>query len=215
MDGFNIDISWLVMTITALVLGITVHEAAHAVVADRLGDTTPRSQGRVTLWPLAHLDPIGTVFMIMTLFTGFGIGWGKPVMTDPRQYKINWRVADSLVAVAGPLSNLVIALLFAGILRLNIIPVGDPFHYWTMIIVIVNVSLLLFNLIPIYPLDGSHLLANALPERMGEAYRRAMMQYGIYIFLGILLLPRLLNQPSPISMILAPAVSTMVQLLIR
>lgn len=196
MEGFNLSI--FVMTITALILGITIHEAAHAIVADRLGDTTPRSQGRVTLWPLAHLDPVGSLFMVMTVLTGFGIGWGKPVQTNPNLYKINWRVADSLVAVAGPISNLLLALIFAGILRLNILPQGDPFQVWAYMIVLVNASLFVFNLLPIYPLDGSHLLANALPPQMGEAYRRTMMQYGIFIFLGLLLLrvPTLLMAPA-------------------
>jgi Zn-dependent protease len=205
MEGFNI--SSFVMTITALILGITVHEAAHAVVADRLGDTTPRSQGRVTLWPLAHLDPIGTIFMVMTVLTGFGIGWGKPVLTNPNLYKINMRVADSLVAVAGPISNLILALIFSGLLRLNVFPEGDPFQMWALIIVLVNASLFVFNLLPIYPLDGSHLLANALPPQMGEAYRRIMMQYGLFIFLGLLLLqvPRLL---------MAPAIGAMVKFLV-
>jgi Zn-dependent protease len=206
MDGF--DISKFIMTITALILGITVHEAAHAIVADRLGDNTPRSQGRVTLWPLAHLDPIGTLFMVMTVLTGFGIGWGKPVMTDPRQYKINWRVADSLVAVAGPISNLILAVLFSLVVRFQLFPPDDPFHMWAVIIVVVNTALFLFNLLPFYPLDGSHLLANALPAQMGEAYRRTMMQYGLIIFVGLLLL----RIPS---MLLAPAVMTMVQFLIR
>ncbi|GAB4462026.1 MAG: site-2 protease family protein [Armatimonadaceae bacterium] len=201
------DIAKILMALSALILGITVHEWAHAVTADALGDKTPRSQGRVTLYPPAHLDPVGTLFMVFTVIFGFGFGWGRPVLTDPRQYKINWRIADSLVALAGPVSNLVIAIVFALILRSGIIPQGDVFEVWAVTIVMLNVVLLLFNLLPIYPLDGSHLLANALPERMGQVYRDVMMKYGLFIFLGILIL----GIPSRV---LGPAVLTMVQFLI-
>src|SRR5882724_11393502 len=107
MEGFDSRwVAWFIMSLTTLILAITVHEFAHAIVADKLGDTTPRSQGRVTLWPLAHLDPIGTVLMIATLIFGFGIGWGRPVQTDSSQYRINRRLGMALVAVAGPITNI-------------------------------------------------------------------------------------------------------------
>jgi Zn-dependent protease len=183
------DIAWFVMVITTLILGVTVHEWAHAITADRLGDDTPRRQGRVTLWPPAHLDPLGTILMIVSTVLGMGIGWGKPVQTDPRKYTINQRLGDSLVSFAGPLSNLVIATVFALLLRANVLPPNDPFTAWSKIIVLINSILFLFNLIPIFPLDGSHLLANALPPDLAAGYRRFGMQFGWILFLLLIMWP--------------------------
>lgn len=184
MQEFNL--AHFVMTISALILAITVHEWAHAITADKLGDDTPRSQGRVTLWPLAHLDPLGTILMIVTTIVGVGFGWGRPVLTNPLNYKINPRIADSLVSVAGPLSNLFLAAFFAFLLRLGVI--GDEaFVVWTERIILINIVLLLFNLLPIYPLDGSHLFANALPVPMAERYRLFMTQFGFFLFLAVMM----------------------------
>lgn len=178
------------MTMLALAASITVHEWAHAISADKLGDDTPRSQGRVTLWPGAHLDPIGSVMMIISSIVGFGIGWGRPVLTNPNNYRINRRAGDSLVALAGPVSNLVIAAVFAMLLRFDVFPAGADgafWEVWTIIIVLVNIALFLFNLIPVYPLDGSHLLANSLPPPMAEGYLRFSQQFGIFIFLALIM----------------------------
>jgi Zn-dependent protease len=185
----HFDIAEFVMIMTALLLGVTVHEWAHAFTADRLGDDTPRLQGRVTLWPPAHLDPFGTILMIVSTVLGFGIGWGKPVQTDPRKYTIDRRVGDSLVSFAGPLSNLVIATVFALLLRTHILPPDDAFTVWSKIIVLINATLFVFNLIPIYPLDGSHLLANALPPNMANAFRRFGAQFGWIIFILLIMSP--------------------------
>lgn len=197
MDNFNL--SQFLMVIFALFLGITVHEFSHAIAADRLGDPTPRSQGRVTLSPLAHLDPIGTVFMIVSAVIGFGIGWGRPVMTNPDNYRINRRLGDSLVSFAGPLSNLVIAFLFAMLIRARVFPPTDAFFALCIVIVIINVYLFFFNLLPIFPLDGSHLLANAMPPEMAQAYYRFMMQFGTFIFLALIftrILGRVIGPPA-------------------
>jgi len=185
----DFDVAQFVMVITALVLGITFHEWAHAITADRLGDDTPRRQGRVTLWPLAHLDPFGTILMVVSTLLGFGIGWGKPVRTDPRNYTINPRLGDSLVSFAGPLANLALAIVFALLLRAHVLPPGDAFTVWAQIIVLVNSMLFLFNLIPLYPLDGSHLLANFLPPGLAAGYRRFGMQFGWILFLLLVMTP--------------------------
>lgn len=205
MEDFNI--AKFLMLMSALVLGITVHEWAHAISADRLGDPTPRSQGRVTLWPLAHLDPFGTLMMIISSVTGLGFGWGKPVMTQPANYTINPRIAGSLVAVAGPISNLVLAFCFAFLLRLHLLPPEDAFTVWMTELVWVNVVLFCFNLIPVYPLDGSHLLANALPVPMGEAYRQFMAQYGFFIFLALVM-------SKALSVVMSPAANAVYEFLI-
>lgn len=182
MEGF--DVSRFLMFLLAIVLGITVHEFAHAWTADRLGDEVPRSQGRVTLSPLAHLDPLGSLFMLVSYFAGMGIGWGRPVQTNPNNYqKIDRRLGHSLVTVAGPVSNLILALLFALVLRSGVIPPGDAYDVLVLRIVWINLLLFFFNLIPLYPLDGAHLLANALPRSLAEGYYRFMAQWGILVFL--------------------------------
>ena len=184
----NIDPIHLIMVLSALILGITVHEAAHAYSADALGDDTPRLQGRVTLWPLAHLDPLGTVLMVASAIAGFGIGWGKPVQTNPSRYRrsIPMRTGHSLVVIAGPISNLVIALIFGTLLRFHLFDNNEAFNVWSQIIVQVNCALFAFNLIPVYPLDGSHLLNNALPDAIAEKYGQVMRQFSFMIFLGLI-----------------------------
>jgi len=178
---------WLI-TVVTLLFSIAIHEWAHAVSADYLGDDTPRRQGRVTLWPLVHWDPIGTLFMLISTWTGFGLGWGRPVMTNPANYtRTSPRVGDSLVAFAGPLSNILIAAVFGTLLRFGVLDFDHFFMIWGRIIVLVNVGLFCFNLLPIYPLDGSHIFLNALPGPAGENLRRFMQQFGIFIFLALVM----------------------------
>lgn len=185
MEGF--DLSRFLMFMLAFVLAITVHEFAHAITADRLGDGTPRSQGRLTLAPTAHLDPMGTLLMAVSAVAGIGIGWGRPVLTNPNNYVINRRVADSLVSFAGPASNMVLAVLFALVFRSDVFAPGDAFRELIVTMVLVNVSLFFFNLIPLYPLDGSHLLANSMPPAMAEGYYRFVTRWGIFLFLALVL----------------------------
>ena len=199
MDDFNV--STFLMYLVAIVLGITVHEFAHAFAADRIGDDVPRRQGRVTLSPLAHLDPIGSIFFLVSYFAGAGIGWGRPVQTDINNYRINRRIGHALVVAAGPLSNLVLATLFALVLRSGVIPSGDAFEVLTLQIIETNVLLFFFNLLPLYPLDGSHLLAAALPPPLAEAYYRFMAQWGFLLFIA-LVMSRLLSV-----LILPPAIA--------
>ena len=181
---FNLNA--FLMYLMAIVLGITVHEFAHAYSADRLGDDVPRRQGRVTLSPLAHLDPFGTLFFVVSYLAGAGIGWGRPVQTDINNYRINRRLGHAIVVVAGPLSNLVLATLFALVLRAGIVPQSEA---WLLVlidqIITTNILLFFFNLIPLYPLDGSHLLAAALPPRMAEGYYRFMGQWGFLLFIAL------------------------------
>jgi Zn-dependent protease len=200
-------VAGFVMTITALILGITVHEWAHAITADRLGDDTPRRQGRVTLWPLAHLDPIGTVFMIVTALLGYGVGWGRPVETNPANYQSHVRLRLFLVTLAGPFSNLVLAVIFALLYRSGVFPHDDAFQAWTLEITRINALLCLFNLLPLYPLDGSRLLGHSLPEDMAEPYWRFMRTFGFMLFI-------LFAMTSLTGRVLTPAVTALMRVLV-
>lgn len=139
-----------------LLLGIDVHECAHAWVANELGDPTARYQGRLSLNPLVHLDPMGTLMMLFSLFYGFGIGWGKPVPVNPWNLR-RGRVDQGMVALAGPASNLVLAALLAVPFRLGWLGAGLIGSFW-LTLLSVNVSLALFNLLPVPPLDGASVL---------------------------------------------------------
>jgi len=162
-----------------LVMAITVHEFAHAWLADKLGDPTPRYQERLTLNPLAHLDPVGTLAL---LFLGFG--WGKPVQFDP--YNLKEPVRDAaLIALAGPASNIIIAVLFFIINQF----VGDT--SWLKIVcglaIQYNVFLAVFNLVPVTPLDGSKILMALLPKKTMYDYELIMNRYGIAILLFLII----------------------------
>jgi len=174
------------ITITTLLFSIAIHEWAHAVTADFLGDDTPRRQGRVTLWPPAHWDPLGTVFMVLSSFFGVGIGWGKPVVTNPTRYtRLKPLTGDSVVAFAGPLSNFVLAGIFAVLIRVGAFRFDPFFAFWADHIVLINLSLFCFNLIPVYPLDGSHLMLNAISGPTGENLRRLSQQFGPFLLLAL------------------------------
>jgi len=172
-----------------LLASLSVHEWAHAIVADRLGDHTPRSQGRVTFNPIAHIDPIGTVFipLFMILFSpGFAIiGWGKPVMVNPLNFRNRVR-DDILVSMAGPASNVVICLLmvFIGGVLLKFVPaiaglLGQ--------VILLNCVLIIFNMIPIPPLDGSHLLKHAVGMRDETYFNFA--RWGFLILIVLINIP--------------------------
>lgn len=178
-----------------LLLSLSFHEAAHSITADRLGDPTGRLMGRSSLNPVAHIDIVGTVILpIVMMFSGlpYLFGWAKPVPFNPRNLG-NIRRDPALIGLAGPLSNLALVLLFAALLRVivgvqGIDPGGNPFHYPLFLLaymmVVVNLVLMLFNLIPVPPLDGGHLLAALLP-RQGQEMLERMGPFGILIALMI------------------------------
>lgn len=175
-----------------LILAITVHEAAHGFVADRLGDKTARMLGRITLNPIKHIDPVGTVLVPLALFafTGFIIGWAKPVPVDPRNFR-NPRRDMALVAVAGPLSNLLMAivwglLVFLGQALLSANSwLAEPLIYMGAAGVLINVILMVLNLIPLPPLDGGRVVAGLLPAKLADGYGR-LEPYGMFILIGLL-----------------------------
>lgn len=194
-----------VIWFAGLVLAITVHEFAHAFVADKLGDPTPRYQGRVTLNPLAHLDPIGTVAILLTRF-----GWGRPVQFDP--YNLKHPVRDTaLIALAGPVSNLLIAGLISIVLNSSLTASVAVVEGLFQVLVI-NVVLALFNLVPVHPLDGSKIILAILPPTLANEYQDLMHRYGLFLLL-LLIFPWA-GGASPISQLIFPAINFVVNLLV-
>lgn len=167
-----------------LIVAITVHEAAHALVADRLGDPTPRLQGRLTLNPLSHLDPLGTLMLILVRF-----GWGRPVQFDP--YNLRDPQKDSaLISLAGPIANLITAGIIALLLRTTVLPLSDQLDLLLMpllLIALININLAVFNLIPIPPLDGAKFVAGVLPRQLAPLMY-SLEQYGFFILIAVLIL---------------------------
>jgi len=192
-----------VIIAVGIILALTIHEFAHAWVADRLGDPTPRYQGRVTLNPLAHLDPIGTAAIFLA-----GFGWGKPVSFDP--YNLKEPVRDTaLIAFAGPLSNILLAGILAVLIQTGALPVFLVAAF--TIVMQINVMLAIFNMIPIHPLDGSKILSAFLPKDTAYEYEAFMEKYGFFVLI-FMILPW--NGTSPISQLISPAISFVMAVLL-
>lgn len=185
--------AWLLAVAGIILLALPVHEFAHAFVAVQLGDPTPRYQGRYTLNPLRHIDPIGAVLIALV-----GFGWAKPVQWNPRNVIIEPRLASILVSVAGPLSNLLLA--FLSLLISQLLGVGGVLAGFLTTFATINVLLFVFNLLPIPPLDGSHVLFALLP---GDTRRLQfhLMQYGMLIVFAIVFIaPGLIRGPTSLIM---------------
>lgn len=167
-----------------LMIAFTLHEFAHAYVAYRFGDPTAKNQGRLTLSPLAHLDPIGTILIFIA-----GFGWARPVPVN-RFYFKNPRLAGVLVSVAGPLSNLLIAfigLLLVVLLR-NQILASEVLYNFFDILINLNILLFVFNLIPLPPLDGYRIVEDLVPKH-ARARMTQYEGYGVFIFLFLVITP--------------------------
>ncbi len=173
-----------------LIFSIIIHEVSHGAVADSLGDPTAKYAGRLTLNPLKHLDPMGSVFLpiLLILTTGRGIGWAKPVPINPYNFR-DQKYGALKVAIAGPISNLTIALFFGLFLRILIsLNFTLPGIYSIFsFIVSVNILLAVFNLIPIPPLDGSHVLFTFLPDSMQKT-KIFLGQFGFLILIFFIFL---------------------------
>lgn len=214
----NGNLMLFLYAIPAILFSLSFHEMAHAYASYKLGDPTAKRLGRLTLNPLRHLDPLGTLMLIISMYSGFGFGWAKPVPIDPTYYK-NYKRGTILVSLAGPVSNLILAFIFslpmAVIARDNGISTGDIYNsiygiygrgFSVEVIIfnlsrlfyMINIGLAVFNLIPVPPLDGSKILTAVLPTRM---YFN-LMRYENYI--GMIFLAIMVLKPGVLSTVLLP-----------
>ncbi len=214
MDLSSERLIMMLCGIPALVAGLTFHEFAHAWAADRLGDPTPRREGRLSLDPMVHIDPFGALFFVISSLAGFGFGWAKPVMTNPRNLRHPHR--DGMwIALAGPISNILqtplwmLALFAFGFITtkmgINSETSMSMAHFISLVLVqgiLINLVLAAFNMVPIPPLDG-HWVLGALA---GEPVRQLFDQIRPYSFFILIVL---LNFPNPslFDYILAPVVN--------
>jgi Zn-dependent protease len=221
-DDFFAGVVFLGAMATALLVGICFHEFSHAFAADRLGDRLPRRMGRLTLNPLKHLDPAGTVLMVLV-----GFGWGKPVPVNPNNAR-NPRAALTITAAAGPLSNFAVAAVTGLAIRLELVPWISPFNElaffflsnggWTFeeyaglylsTVTLFSIILGVFNLLPIAPLDGFKVALGLLPLELARSFAR-LERYGVMILLGgLFLLPLLTAGQVSLFLIMEPIIRTL------
>lgn len=194
------------LSIIIILAAVSVHEFAHAWAADYLGDPTAKLEGRLTLNPLAHLDPIGTLTLIL-----FGFGWGKPVPVDSYNLK-NPRRDEAIISFAGPLSNIILAIIIGIIF--NFLPYELPATSYQLLanFLAINLGLAYFNLLPLPPLDGSKILFGILPYQAANEAEETLSEYGIVLLL-MLFIP-VFNGRSLIDLILGPLVRISINLLI-
>lgn len=179
----------LLFIIPTLLVAITIHEFAHAWTADRLGDPTPRSQGRLTLNPLAHLDPIGTLMLVL-----FRFGWGKPVQFDPFNLE-NPRRDAAIISFAGPLSNIILAAASSLLAHFAIAQNwNQTLIAFFVLLIQYNLFLAIFNLIPVHPMDGGKVLIGLLPRESAHVWDSFLNRYGMILLL-FLVLPIFGGQP--------------------
>lgn len=206
MGGLDLDnVREGILYLIAFIVSVAVHEFGHALVADRLGDRLPRSQGRLTLSPIAHIDPIGTLLIpaMRILYPGLPLlAWGRPVQTNPTAYTRRFRMKTGhmFVAAAGPCMNLLLALGLSAV-AVVLLRAGARGAAAALIEygIGVNLSLMLFNLLPLPPLDGGTVLAGLLPDHLHPTIIHPLQRYGGFILLGLVLIP------GAIGFIMAPA----------
>jgi Zn-dependent protease len=178
-------LSDFLVTAAAIIIAITVHEFNHAFVAVRLGDQTPRLMGRLSLNPLRHLDPLGTLMLFVAHF-----GWGKPVLFNPFNLRVSPYFGSALVSLAGPVANIITAFLIVQAFLLFDPPLGRDARSFIAEVVQINILLAAFNLIPIPPLDGFGVVQGLLPPRLAVMLE-PLRQYGVLILLLVVFLPQL------------------------
>jgi Zn-dependent protease len=186
----------IIVVAIMLLVGFPVHEFAHALAAYRLGDSTAKHLGRLTLNPVVHFDPLGGILLAVTMIgnTGFAFGWAKPTPVNPSQLE-GGRYGEAIVAIAGPISNLVLAIAAALPLRYILANPGlqeqIPFLVLQILFffILINLVLMVFNLFPIPPLDGSKVLFAFLPPQVAWRWRPILEQYGFILLLIVFFLP--------------------------
>jgi len=188
----NFNWTNILYSLPGVIIGLTVHEFSHAFVADKLGDGTARAQGRLTLNPFYHIDPIGMIFI---LFAGFG--WAKPVQFDMRNLKSPKR-DRILIALAGPLSNLILGIVFLFIIKLffsflYFLPEALYIILFRLLLYIsvINLGLFIFNMLPIPPLDGSHVFLSGL--NLSSGVERKITQYGTLTLFAAIIIENIID----------------------
>ena len=184
----NIDYLWLLKTIPAVIIGLTIHELAHAYTAYKLGDMTAKNDGRLTFNPLKHIDPLGFILIVIA-----GFGWAKPVGFNPDNLKHKHR-DEILISLAGPFSNFLLAILFLIVARMLFFlpyfhgtPTGLVVVNLLVLWAVINFGLFVFNLLPIPPLDGSHVYTTFL-KKINPKLLQSMYMYGTWGLLLIILI---------------------------
>jgi Zn-dependent protease len=230
-ESLALFVTFFGAVVTALIVGIAFHEFSHAFVANALGDRTARMLGRLTLNPVAHLDPAGTTLMMIA-----GFGWGKPVPVNPYRLRNGPETGRAMVAAAGPLSNLLVAAVAAALVHLLSLSWISPFilasdlrvlaafvstwgvseylGLYLSSIILLNIVLAVFNLIPLAPLDGFAVAIGLLPRDLGRAVAR-LEPYGMAILMLLLILPFVTGGSiSILHEIMRPAINGLTELLI-
>lgn len=178
-----------ILLVLALIVSISFHEFSHAFTADKLGDPSAKSLGRLTLNPLAHLDPLGTLFLVLV-----GFGWGKPVPFNPLNLK-NPRRDAALISLAGPLSNFILAAAASVLVR--VIGSSGLFNFFLYLVVLYNLMLGFFNLIPLGPLDGNKIVYGFLPNNLALQWQE-IQRYGLFILLFLVVTNLISNLLTPL-----------------
>ena len=220
---FRLFLAFAGAVCTALVVGIAFHEFSHAFTANLLGDPTAKLQGRVTLNPVAHLDPTGTAFLLLG-----GFGWGKPTPVNPFRLRNGPRTGRAMVAGAGPVSNIIMAVLAAIPLRVGLVDWRSPFlvprsvSSWELYdylslfltaIIIFNIFLAVFNLLPLAPLDGFAVAVGLLPRDLAREVAK-LEQYGPAILMALILLPLVSSgQISLLHEVMSPVINGLTELI--